>query len=83
MLVFRESHLQGTGDVAGKVVRNVLSSKANPSCTSLYLIFVHSKLFLLWDPCRVFYSLNSFGFIASAEAAAKEKTRFIPAAKTD
>lgn len=83
MLVSKESHLQGTGDAAGKGVRNVVSSKANPSCTSLYLSFVHPKLLLFWDPCGIFYSLNSFEFIASAEAAAKEKTRFVPAVKTD
>jgi len=64
-------------------VRTALSRKANPSCTCQYLSFVHPELFLLWDPCRIFYSLNSFGFIASVEAAAKEKTRFVPAAKTD
>lgn len=83
VLATRESHLQGNGDAAGKGVRNILSSKANPTCTSLHLSFVHPKLLLLWDPCGIFYSLNAFVFIAYAETAAEEKTRFIPAAKTD
>lgn len=71
VLVTRESCLQGTGDGAGKGVSNVLSIKTNPSCTSLYLSFVHPKLLLLCDPCRIYYSLSSLGYIASAESAVK------------
>lgn len=84
MLVTRESFIQGIRDAAGKEVRNFISSKASPSYTSQYLSFSHPKLLLLWKPCRILYSLNSFEFVANAEAAAKEKQQSsIPAAKTD
>lgn len=81
VLVPRESHLQRIGDALGKGMINAFSRKADTSCISLYLSFVCPMLLLVWDPWRFFGSLYSFGFISSAGAAAKEKTRFIPAAK--
>lgn len=73
VLVARESHLQRTGDDLGKGMKNVLSRKANTSCISPYLSFVHPKLLLGWHPWRFFGSLYSFGFFSSSEATAKEK----------
>lgn len=67
-----------------KAVRNVLSSKAPQSCTSLSFSFTHPKLLLFREPQRFLYSLNSFWLVVEAESAVKEKTGFsLPMAKAD